>query len=728
MKNIITHLVLIGLFLSSAYLHAQDKEWTLLVYMVGSDIVDDGIADLNEMKAAGSTENINIVTMLGGSKREGWQTPTTSTLENGEEISQSFVPSIPNMSNSGNITEFLNWGIANYPAKKYMLIFYNHGGDIRGFGVDETTGKINSVTDIQQGIANSDFIKNNNKFELLGFDACLMATFEVQSAFRNFGKYYIASEETEPYHAWNWTPVITAMNAQIGLDGKDLGRLIVDTYLQQSAAEKTEHVTLSVVDLSKITALETALEQLLSKLDDDLYLESFLKARGRSEEYHKVISTPEYSDDMVDIGDLVKHLQDQEPGLEADIANVLAKLKDAVVYEKSDKTRPQATGISMYVPFNVFSDEDETYYVIDENYTKIDFSSTIKNFIAQNYTEFGLADQTPVSGSIVGNFGLKPRQELETRGPGNDVYSAINVADADDLDQVQVVLLEELENIPNEYILLGSSYPDTTVQHENGTTTFAYKWDNQWLSLNGFPAYVADIHHYEVEDENGDFDYAFTRIHIPAILNPGTDEEKEIMMSFVFDDDFNHELEGILREPYGDEIMIPSKERIDLLPNDRVQLIYEIFDTQTNEAFFVPNEQAIIDIQSGNEDLILDHTDLEPGNYHLGFVLMDHAQNDTIIYDPQVHQIQSTVDTKNLEDMVEINLTPNPATDMLRIFLNTPGKVQLQLFNSMGQPLIKREIQGNTATAIQLDQLPAGVYSVHLQMGDHAATRKIIKL
>lgn len=42
------------------------KEWILLVYMMGIDIVDDVFDDFDEMKVAGNIDNIYIVGFLGG--------------------------------------------------------------------------------------------------------------------------------------------------------------------------------------------------------------------------------------------------------------------------------------------------------------------------------------------------------------------------------------------------------------------------------------------------------------------------------------------------------------------------------------------------------------------------------------------------------------------------------------------------------------------------------------
>jgi hypothetical protein len=722
--NRITTFLFFVFFLGSLTLHAQTKEWTLLVYMVGSDIVDDGIADMGEMMAAGNTDNVNIVGLFGGSKKSGWETPTSSIFVNGQEFGQTFVPTLPNMANPQGITEFLNWGISNYPAQKYMLVFYNHGMDIRGFGYDEVADKSNSIPEIEEGIKNSDFIQGNNKFELLGFDACLMASFEVQSALRDVANYYVASEETEPYHAWNWTPVIQAMNSQTGIKGDELGKIIIDKYLEQSRDFETQNVTLSLIQMDKITALETSVESLFDRLDDDIYLRNLIKARSKSEEYHKVIKNPEFSDDMVDLGDLVKNLLDLEPGLETEINEVLSRLDDAVIYEKSDSTRPKANGISLYMPLNVLVEEGEAYWVVDENYKKINFSNKIKSFVSDNYLEFALADRTPMNGNIDPNFGFRGTNNPNGLVLSNN-YSAIKVSDHDDLDQIQVVLIEEFQDIPNEYILLGSAYPDTAVVNPDETVTYGYLWDGYWLGLNGYPAYISDIQYHEVEDENGNFDYGFTRLQMPAVLNLNTADEKDIIITFTFDDDFNYELESILREPYGPS-RLPSKERIQLKPNDEIQLLYEVFDDETNDSYFVINNNQIIEIENGNEDLYLEYDQLPEGRYHLGFVLMDHSQNDTVIYDPKVHIVENTrtVDNGILE--YQINVIPNPATDFFTANLGGFKADLIQVFDVNGKKLYERKINGENQVKINSSGFSKGLLIVKIYAENTLVTKKVI--
>lgn len=726
MQKLYTFITLIIAMALSLNMYSQDKEWTLLVYMVGSDIVDDGIADLGEMQAAGSTENINIVALLGGSKREGWNTPAASIYVDGIEIPAEFDAPGEHMAIASNISEFIDWGVTQYPAKRYMMIFYNHGMDIRGFGWDEFADKALTVNDIQTGIANSEFIQNNNKFEILGFDACLMASLEVMAELQSFSKYYVASEETEPYHAWYWTPVIEAMNGTIGITTPELGQIIVDNYMLQSQDLKTENVTLSMVEMDRIPELLNRMNILFTNLNDDIYLESFQRARGMSEEYHKVISTPEYSEDMVDLGDLLTHLKIEEPGISDIIDDALNALRDAVVYERSDATRPKATGISMYVPFNVLANEDEAYYILEETYQPLNFEPSIKNFISSKYFDHAISDNQAVSGSIDDSFGFSSESRDQNKNLTSEMFTGIRIEDYKSLDQVQVVLLEEIVGVPNEFILLGSSYPDTMKINNDGSASYGYLWDEKWLSINEYPAYISDIQEVNIFNDNGELVDQFTRIHIPALLNNGTPEAKEIMMSFVFDENFEHSLESILREPYGENIMIPSKERIDLKPGDKLDLLYEVFDAISNQSEFVVNPQASIIIENGNEDLDLGHAPLEPGKYHLGFVLMDHAHNDTIIYDPRVFEINMT-STRTINENESFRVYPNPAQTQLTI-QNESGysNYSLQLIDAQGRvhSLGKSHKIMNT---VNLREYAPGVYLLKIIYDNKVEVHTVIR-
>jgi hypothetical protein len=731
-KLLLSMLLLIGIFLLPQHTFAQEKNWTFLVYLVGADLEsksEAGTTDILEMIAAGSTENVNVVVLTGGADKEGWRVPYAQLYNNGEEIALDYDAGGKDMSSAENVTAFIDWGLENYPGKKVALTFWNHGGDIRGYGWDEVSGGNLSVPKIKEALSNTSFIQNDNKFELLGFDACLMGNLETVSTLKDYANWYIGSEEQEPGHGWNYTPIIQALNtADTTFFGDSLGRVIVDGFVAQSNVEETTAITLGVMNPSKIPALENSLDSLFKKLVSDGKITKLHKARAKAEEYSKSINNPEYSEDMVDIGDLMMKLKEVSPELAPQVDSVLARLNDAIHYSKHDMARPRANGLSMYIPHNVLVDEDELYKILDNNYYPIDFKEEIKNFVYDNYTPTALSDDNPPSGAIDPDFvffGSKKGRETVRQATAGEV-SAIRVTHDDDLEQVQILLIEELEGFPDEYIMLGSTHPDTVVYGDNGTDIYAYRWDEHWIGINGHPAYISDIHDYEIEDEDGNIE-DYTRIHIPAVKNLEMEGEEFLILSYRFDKDFNYVLESIIPEPYDDGSggMIVPKKRIDLQPGDKIQLLYEGFNEVTDEEFFVVDDDAIIIIENGNEDLVLEYDMLEVGNYQIAYLLEDHSQNDTLIFDPTIYTVMSS----GLEVIPNDNyflLYPNPASTSFNLKINdSSGKnYQLKVFDIMGR-LIHQQSGNEEITTIALD-VANGLYTIEVIMENKRITDRLI--
>ncbi len=710
MTKYYTLLLALFLFVTSAQ-GQEEKEWTLLVYVIGTDIVADAITDIGEMEAAGNTDNVNIVALMGGSKLDGWGTPTASEFINGSEYGIEYTTNEPKMVSVSNLTQFIDYGVKNYPAKKYMLAFYNHGMGIRGWGWDETTDSQFKVIDLKNGIENSKFVKDGNKFDLLAFDACLMANLEAQYAMKDVADYFIASEEEEPWHAWNWTPVISAMNSLTDLTVPQLGKIIVDGFLAQSVDKNTHGITLSLVELSKISALVTSIENVVKALDDNIYLESLHQARANSEEYGKSVSDPSASEDLVDVGDLFKHLKALEPNISGLIDSVTNNLKSAVVYNRSDSTRPQATGLTMYLPLNQFHNTDALHSIADSIYAKLPYSTIIKDFVIKNYMPPLIEDEEPVNGVIDHTQGLTSGNTGIVLG---QKYTSIRIEDEhiDQLHQLQVVLMEEIENDPDEYIILGSTVPDLVISNTDKSTIYAYEWDEEWLSLNGFPAYVADIQKFDVLNSEGALAHTFTRIHIPAILNPNSSNPKNIVLDYKYDENFNYELEGIDRESFKSPsgFVVTSKDRIHLKSGDQVQLVYEIFDSKTHEGRFVPEPNALINIENGESDLMLGHTRLTAGNYHIGFVLMDHAHNDTVIYDPMVRVVTTTSTEITDNQGTNVSVYPSPSTGLVQLDFPTTLNGTLNIYDSKGQLVLTSQVNNLSTMNLDLTDKTAGVY------------------
>ena len=44
------------------------------------------------------------------------------------------------MDNADTLIDFINWGITKYPAKRYGLVLWDHGGQWTGYGGDSQNG------------------------------------------------------------------------------------------------------------------------------------------------------------------------------------------------------------------------------------------------------------------------------------------------------------------------------------------------------------------------------------------------------------------------------------------------------------------------------------------------------------------------------------------------------------------------------------------------------------
>ena len=707
------HLLLLISFFTLTFassVECQEAEWTMLVYMVGSDLETNGnnaTLDINEMLAgATTTANSNIILLTGGANKAGWETPKSWKIENGQQVELSFVPSNTNMANPSNVTEFIDWGIDNYPAERTMIVFWNHGGGTRGFGWAEPTYQHLSVPQLKQAFENSAYIQNGNQFDIIGFDACLMATLEVMHNLQDFGIFMVSSEETEPFHGWNYTPFMD--NLENGNALHIVSGEIMNAYFDQVDAYQTSKITLSIVDLGEISILESSIEALFDKISTEGKMSSLQKAVSASEEYGKKIRTPEHSSDLVDIGDLMRKLRNIDPSLATEANQVLSRLNSAISGQNSDHTRPNASGISIYIPHNALSDEAYLQYKLQGEYAGLNLPANWNNFIVNEYIPFVTADDEAP--------GFK---ENEIRGNNND-FSSLTITHDDDLEHVHIVLDEEFLGIPDEYLLLGSTVPDSIEYVNDSTETYYYFWDEEWLGINGHPAYVADIHDFYVEDELGNLTH-YDRVHIPAILNWGTLDEKSIMLSYLYDDDFNYTLEGISVEPsqYGD-VIVESKDRVILEPGDQVYLLYEVFNEITDEEFFIVDEDAIITIENGNEDLHLEHHQLEPGNYHIGYALLDHSHNDTIIWDDQVFTVVANSVVEELASN-EVLVSPNPSNDGFNVSIDEQfyREVFTIVLNDMtGKAILSQQFDGIN-TYVDTKNIPNGIYSYSLMLDGH---------
>ena len=340
-------LMLVSLLLPVSALSSQNPSVTVMIYLCGSDLESgDGSAteDINEMLAAAIGGNMQIVLETGGAK--AWQNDTmqggTSQrhLISADGLITLETSAAKDMTDPNTLADFLAYCRENYPADRNILIFWDHGGgSLYGFGEDENyPGGNLTIDEIAQALQASGM-----RFDMIGFDACLMATVETALAVAPYASYMLASEETEPGTGWYYTNWLKSLADTPDMDMPALLKQMIDDYIELSV-ESGDVGTLSAIDLEKISTYAPSALNQFAKEAKALIQEGDFARLSKARSGAKSFGYDEH--DMVDFIDLIRRLKTEDAkALEETIAS-------AVLYHRDTGNIRAASGLSIYFPYN----------------------------------------------------------------------------------------------------------------------------------------------------------------------------------------------------------------------------------------------------------------------------------------------------------------------------------------------------------------------------------------
>ncbi|MBQ6650722.1 MAG: hypothetical protein IJM67_05650 [Atopobiaceae bacterium] len=334
--------------------------WTVFVYLCGSDLESRsgaGSKDLNEMLSGSKGSNVRFVVETGGART--WRNNTMSNRKLGRYLIQngqiqevgSVSPS--SMGAAATLADFLTWGIRNYPAEHMGLILWDHGGgSITGVCFDELNRRDSLYLRELDTALNQAYGVMWDKFDFIGFDACLMCTLETANVMATYADYMVASQESEPGNGWEYGSIARYLSQNPGCDGRDLGRIICDSYLASQPSSTRGFVTLALIDLSKIDPLLEQYYRFSREMYDLGSNQKNLAAISRNMQQidnYGCNNRREGYTNMVDLGGLVTTCASAAPSAGA----VQAALYDAVVYQIRGTYHAGACGLSTYYPLYI---------------------------------------------------------------------------------------------------------------------------------------------------------------------------------------------------------------------------------------------------------------------------------------------------------------------------------------------------------------------------------------
>ena len=346
---------------------AADTTFTLMVYMCGTDLESDGglaTADLNEMIASKIPAHGNLIVYV---QTGGTRTWSNSVMTNkiGERwtldkdgLTQVDSLGKVDMGKGETFQQFLQYGFENFAADRYGLILWDHGaGATDGVCYDEISGDSLNMAEIYSALNNAAREPAFHKFSFVGFDACLMANYEMAVHLEPYADYMIASEETEPGDGWNYKSWLPLLVKNSDADIATVGAKIVDSFVQSVDSSYGDFGTLSVADLSKLDALRAAVETMGESLKGEIDGGNFSSISRLRQNVRSFGETSDAASDMIDLG-VFASLYERYSSTGA--AALRAALDDVVVYSKHTSNLTDITGLAVLVPYST-RDTASTY-------------------------------------------------------------------------------------------------------------------------------------------------------------------------------------------------------------------------------------------------------------------------------------------------------------------------------------------------------------------------------
>lgn len=382
------------------------KEWTIVIYMQADNSLSE-MAEFNVreiQQKVGDCPEINILVQ--------WDKPETHMthrlkIENGRIMDVGSLSQEMGVDPARELEDCMRWVADKFPAKRYALILWNHGGGIiekspgsnwlRPVGYATAARKAmpmsNEITgnrlEDEKGILYDDtqgtFLSNQDmsialrhiksflgqEIDLIGMDACLMGGIEVAYSVCDSCKIMVASENLEPGRGWNYAKFLTQLVQRQGhMEARELGQAIVEAY--QSFYEGVDPgFTQAMIDLSELDILKDYFNQMCIDL---LRLKS-----GRFEMVYRLLNyawgntNSKFKDNYLDLRHFCDNLQqsclshmlsylkcydsaevvkivEELTALHRDLGLVKAQIQRAVLRSVTGSKFDSSGGLSFYFP------------------------------------------------------------------------------------------------------------------------------------------------------------------------------------------------------------------------------------------------------------------------------------------------------------------------------------------------------------------------------------------
>ena len=339
------------------------------------DRVGSASGDLAEITSGKWSDNIRVVIQTGGAR--SWSNKMVNPnrtqrflYEKGNFTEIENLP-LKHAANVDTLSDFMDFCNENYHSDHNMLVLWDHGGGPFGYGYDQIFGNMMSIADIRAALE-----KSHGKapakvpYDIIGFDACLMAEVEVTNALNGYADYYCVSEEGEPGDGWDYAKILKTMTENPTMSAAQVGRTVADAFTDYYMTENvnvghlsSQSVTFSVLDAKKAHELyeaysELCKAQLKDAAEGDMGVLAEIGRLGLLSTRYGAEHSGRFN--MADLGNYIEKLSASYPN---ECEKVSKLIKETVLYHRENGSLCDSTGIAVYLPVQVGEYRGLDYYL-----------------------------------------------------------------------------------------------------------------------------------------------------------------------------------------------------------------------------------------------------------------------------------------------------------------------------------------------------------------------------
>lgn len=240
-----------------------EDQVTVMVYINGSNLETDygsATTDISEMVAADLNDKVSVVIQTMGTLE--WQDYDIASdhtqrylIEDHDLVLVDDSLEQEDCTDPKTLSDFIIWSEKNYPADRYFLILWNHGGgSVEGFGYNQWGRYSDSLTldEMQTALKDGGVI-----FDFIGMDSCIMSSIEICYALYDYCDYMILSEDFESSLGWYYKGWMTELAKNTSIDTVSLAKIIIDDMVEANEKNHYEGMasTLALIDQRYVPVL-----------------------------------------------------------------------------------------------------------------------------------------------------------------------------------------------------------------------------------------------------------------------------------------------------------------------------------------------------------------------------------------------------------------------------------------------------------------------------------------